>query len=225
MRESCGIGHSFVHLSRWELSSLSRFWRLRFGWGRPSYDKIKNSSLELRDRRCLLHGGGEWVSDRGDSEAGGTVHARTQNVGNLEIWIGNPLVPVVSLTDVSGIAQEALAEGPRCVIKKWGGGFTWAFLFAHAICEEWMKNPPEIWKDRNTDCHILERRRFRLSVLHLFHKRFFFALLSLEHLHLVDCNQSFSLDHCFRYFILVAVFSSHESKLLCFWFKIPSWIR
>ena len=57
-----------------------------------------------------------------------------------EIWnriqIGNPLVPVVRLTDVGGVAQEGLAVGPRCVIKKWGGGSTWVFLFAHAIRDE-----------------------------------------------------------------------------------------
>ena len=135
MRESCEIGHSFAHLYRREKSALSRFWRLRFGRGRPSYIKIKSSSLGLRDRRYLLHDGGEWVSDRGDSAAGGTVRARTQNVGNLEIRIGNPLVPVVRLTDVGGIAQEGLAEGPRCVVEKWGGS-TCLFLFAHAIREE-----------------------------------------------------------------------------------------
>ena len=90
MRESCEIGHSFAHLYRREKSALSRFWRLRFGRGRPSYIKTKNSSLGLRDRRCLLHDGGEWVSDRGDSAAGGTVRAQTQNVGNLEILDRQP---------------------------------------------------------------------------------------------------------------------------------------
>ena len=145
MRESCEIGHSFAHLYRREKSALSRLWRLRFGRGRPLHIKVKNSSLGLRDHQCLLHDGGEWVSDRGDSSAGGIVLAQIQNVGkSVKNWIGNPLVPVVCLTDVGGIAQEGPAVGPRCVVKEREGGPTWVFLFTRVIRVNETKSPKNL---------------------------------------------------------------------------------
>ena len=45
----------------------------------------------------------------------------------LKMWkigrfrIGKPLVPVVRLTDVGGIAQEGPTVGPRCVIENGEG--------------------------------------------------------------------------------------------------------
>ena len=158
MRESCEIGHSFLHLRRREFSSLSQHRQLRFGHGRPSYIKIQENKVwdfVIAGVCCMVE-----VKGRVTGVVLRLAGSCMRGLKMWENWWKNlDRQPTCASSPPHGRRwnrSRGSRSGPKMCHRKRGGGPTWVFLFAHVIRVNEKKILQKFVKNRNTDCHILE---------------------------------------------------------------------
>ena len=104
MRESCGIGHSYINLRHWDFRAFSPFTCFSCSVRGRARNSIFSRLWRLVAASLMsAFGGGEWRGDRSGSSADGIVLARKRNVGNMESSDRWPTVPVFCLTNVGGV--------------------------------------------------------------------------------------------------------------------------